>query len=377
MVEAHKGISCCKHVVLPVLVMLIVAVIIFLVKDKAHPSPVPSIPSSTPSAAPTPMVPTLENGTYGAALATSLQFLQIQKAGKLIGNTIAWRGDSALNDGKGAGLDLSKGLYDAGDHMKFGFPMAFTGTILSWTILEYKQLLTGYGKLNLALDNLRWITDYLVNAHSADNVLCIQVGDPKVDHSCWDRPESMTEERPLLFINKTSPGSDVAGETAAALAAASLVFKSSNATYSSSLLKHAKQLFDFADKYRGIYSYTYPDLANYYNSTDYHDELLWAAAWLYHATGNMTYLQYTIDNGQKFKGYGDPTYFSWDDKRAGTQVLLSRVQLLSSDSLSNNINTVLGSYRSTAESVMCVLVPGTPISTTSRTEGAFNQTKRK
>lgn len=130
----------------------------------------------------------------------------------------------------------------------------------------------------------------------------------------------MTEVRPLLFINKTNPGSDVAGETAAALAAASIVFNSTNATYSSSLLKHAQQLFDFADKYTGIYSVTFPDIALYYKSTDYHDELLWAAAWLYHATGDLKYLQYTTDNAQNFKGYGDPTYFSWDDKHAGTQV---------------------------------------------------------
>jgi Glycosyl hydrolase family 9 len=130
----------------------------------------------------------------------------------------------------------------------------------------------------------------------------------------------MTEARPLLFIDKTSPGSDVAGETAAALAAASIVFNSTNATYSSSLLKHAQQLFDFADKYTGLYSVTFPDLASYYKSTDYHDELLWAAAWLYHATGDLKYLQYTTDNAENFKGYGDPTYFSWDDKRAGIQV---------------------------------------------------------
>jgi Glycosyl hydrolase family 9 len=147
-----------------------------------------------------------------------------------------------------------------------------------------------------------------------------QVGDPKIDHGCWDRPESMTETRPLIFINNTSPGSDVAGETAAALAAASLVFKSSDPTYSSSLLTHAQQLFEFADNYTGIYSVTFPNVAQYYNSTNYHDELLWAAAWLYHATGDLKYLSYATNNGQQFKGYGDPTYFSWDDKRAGTQV---------------------------------------------------------
>lgn len=90
-------------------------------------------------------------------------------------NQIPWRGDSAWEDGKEAGLDLSRGLYDAGDHMKFGLPMAFTATILSWTILEYDDQLVRDAKRNLAADGLRWITDYLVNAHSADNVLCIQV----------------------------------------------------------------------------------------------------------------------------------------------------------------------------------------------------------
>lgn len=51
-------------------------------------------------------------------------------------NKIVWRGDSALHDGSEENLDLSKGLYDAGDLMKFGFPMAFTATVLSWRFLS-------------------------------------------------------------------------------------------------------------------------------------------------------------------------------------------------------------------------------------------------
>jgi hypothetical protein len=73
-----KKYSCCHIVVLPVLLVLLVAVIIFFVKNKAHPLPVPPIPSVTPTPA-APVVPTLANGTYGAALSTSLVFLQIQK----------------------------------------------------------------------------------------------------------------------------------------------------------------------------------------------------------------------------------------------------------------------------------------------------------
>ena len=51
-----------------------------------------------------------------------------------------------------------------------------------------------------------------------------------------------------------SQGSDLAGETAAALAAASIVFRNVDPSYSDNLLTHAKQLFDFANNYRGRYS---------------------------------------------------------------------------------------------------------------------------
>lgn len=96
-------------------------------------------------------------------------------AGKLVDNKISWRGDSGLKDGRSANLDLSKGMYDAGDLMKFGFPMAYTATVLAWTILEYGDQMEVVSQLEPAKDSLKWITDYLVNAHPADNVLYIQV----------------------------------------------------------------------------------------------------------------------------------------------------------------------------------------------------------
>lgn len=96
-------------------------------------------------------------------------------AGKLENNVINWRGDSALKDGNEAKLDLSKGMYDAGDHMKFGFPMAFTATVLSWAILEYGNQIKAVDLLEPAQISLKWITDFLINAHPTDNVLYIQV----------------------------------------------------------------------------------------------------------------------------------------------------------------------------------------------------------
>lgn len=96
-------------------------------------------------------------------------------AGKLVDKKISWRGDSALKDGKQANLDLSKGMYDAGDLMKFGFPMAYTATVLSWAILEYGDQMDAVGQLEPAQDSLKWITDYLIHAHPSENVLYIQV----------------------------------------------------------------------------------------------------------------------------------------------------------------------------------------------------------
>ncbi|RWR85937.1 endoglucanase 24-like protein [Cinnamomum micranthum f. kanehirae] len=323
-------------------------------------------------ASPVPGPPGAIDKKYAQALSFALKFFDIQKSGKLVNNRIPWRGDSALQDGKAAGLDLSKGMYDAGDHMKFNFPMAFTATVLSWTILEYGDQMSASKQLTYAQDSLKWITDYLINCHPSDNVLYIQVGDPDKDHKCWERPEAMTEERPVMQVNTSIPGTEVAAETAAALAAASLVFKTINSTYSDELLQHSKQLFTFADTYRASYSISIPQVQKYYNSTGYTDELLWAATWLYHATGDLSYLRYaTVENGKAFADWGRPSWFSWDNKLAGTQVLLSRVNFFGSKKTTSAESSGLQMYRKTAEAVMCGLLPDSPTTTTSRTDGGL------
>uniref|UniRef100_A0A5B6ZQI2 Endoglucanase n=1 Tax=Davidia involucrata TaxID=16924 RepID=A0A5B6ZQI2_DAVIN len=353
---------CGWFLVLAIAAVVALAVVITIKKKTGH--------GHSGEAAPVPGPPGAVTKKYADALKIAMQFFDVQKSGKLVNNKIDWRGDSALDDGSEADLDLSKGMYDAGDHMKFGFPMAFTATVLSWAILEYGDQMHAVNQLEPAQDSLKWITDYLINAHPSENVLYIQVGDPDADHKCWDRPETMTEKRPLTQVNTSSPGTEVAAETAAAMASASLVFKSINSTYSSLLLKHAQQLFTFADKHRGSYSESIPEVQTYYNSTGYGDELLWAASWLYHATGDQSYHNYvTGQNGKAFAKWGSPTWFSWDNKLAGTQVLLSRVSFFGAKDASNSEN--LQNYRKTAEAVMCGLLPKSPTATTSRTDGGL------
>ncbi|MGL5874424.1 MAG: glycoside hydrolase family 9 protein, partial [Xenococcaceae cyanobacterium] len=74
---------------------------------------------------------------YGEALQKSYLFYETQRSGDLANdNRIDYRSDTGLNDGKDVGKDLSGGYYDAGDHMKFGLPMAYSMSMLAWGVEE-------------------------------------------------------------------------------------------------------------------------------------------------------------------------------------------------------------------------------------------------
>lgn len=80
------------------------------------------------------------------------------------------------------------------------------------------------------------------------------------------RPEDMTTPRTVYKVGGTKCGSDVAGETAAALAAASVVFRTEDPSYSATLLSHARQLHSFATTCLGKYSDIVQDVNPYYTS---------------------------------------------------------------------------------------------------------------
>lgn len=67
------------------------------------------------------------------------------------------------------------GYYDAGDNVKFGLPMAFTITLLSWATIEYGGQISDAGEYVHALEAIKWGTDYLIKAHSQPNVLWVEV----------------------------------------------------------------------------------------------------------------------------------------------------------------------------------------------------------
>src|SRR6476660_3576695 len=98
---------------------------------------------------------------YGEALQKAIYFYEAQRSGALpAANRVEWRGSSALADGTDVGHDLSGGWYDAGDHVKFGLPMAASATLLAWGLADSRDAYTQIGKLPYALDAPRWATDY-------------------------------------------------------------------------------------------------------------------------------------------------------------------------------------------------------------------------
>jgi endoglucanase len=249
-------------------------------------------------------------------------------------------------------VDLVGGYYDSGDHVKFGFPMAYAVTMLSWGVLEFEKEMVDADNLNRALDAIRWGTNYFVKAHTEPNGLWVQVGDGDSDHLCWERAEDMTTPRTAFKIDPNHPGSDVAAETAAALAAASKAFRPYDSMHADLLLLHARQLLTFADTFRGRYDDSLQTAKKFYPSASgYEDELLWAAAWLYEATGEADYLDYISRNAEAFGGIGWAVFdFSWDNKYAGLQVLLSKV--LFEGGSAGHADT-LRQYQAKAEFFLC------------------------
>lgn len=265
---------------------------------------------------------------YAEALQKSLYFYEAQRSGKLPpSNRVHWRGDSALTDGAEAGVDLTGGYYDAGDHVKFGLPLFSSLTLLSWGGIQYARGYRDCGEWERLLDTVRWGTDWILKAHTKPDELYGQVGEGRRDHDFWGPPEAMTMPRPAFKIDPTRPGSELAGEAAAALAAASLLFAQDDPDYSHTLLERAGQLFDLADRHRGTYTEAIPDAAMFYDSeSGYYDELVWAAAWMYRATGRPEYLHKAETGYARWlQNTLQAWTHTWDDKRYGAAVLLAQL----------------------------------------------------
>jgi endoglucanase len=281
-------------------------------------------------------------------------FYEAQRSGDLDEATkrIPWRGDSGLRDGRdgvyfgdrkaanlqaGLSLDLTGGYHDAGDHGKFGLPLAYTLSTLAWGGTAFQRGYTATGQLSHLLDAVKWGTDYLLKAQGTDasgatTYFVAQVGNVAADHALWSAPEVQTISRPAMAVTPSKPGSDVAAGSAAALASASVLFRQNgNTAYADTLLNRAESLYRFADTYRGRYSDSITETRDYYNSfSGYMDELSYGAAWLARAReaaggDGSAWRTKALDlYRNQVGGLGRGWTLNWDDVSYGAAVLLAQ-----------------------------------------------------
>ncbi|KAL1917249.1 uncharacterized protein VTP21DRAFT_4905 [Calcarisporiella thermophila] len=268
------------------------------------------------------------NPEYIRLLGHSFYFYMAQRSGKLGSDfPISWRHDSALDDGQDQGVDLSGGYYDAGDYLKFTFPLAYTLSIVSWGAIENWQGYVLSKQTDQLRDMLKWGTDWLIKAHPDNNTLFVQVGDGKVDNEYWGPDTGIPKPRPSYKITTDKKGTDIAAATAAAFASTSMVFRQLNLNQDADLLlQHAKELFVFAEQEPfTLYTDSVPASKDYYASQSFADELVWAALWLARATNDPSYKQKASNYFDRFRLAGKNTPMDWSDATGGVYVLGAEV----------------------------------------------------
>lgn len=266
---------------------------------------------------------------YAEALQKSLYFYECQQAGPLPEwNRVEWRADSTMDD------FITGGWYDAGDHVKFNLPMAYSASMIAWGLYQYPEGIEKCGEMTNYVNNLTFALDYFVACDLGDEVV-YQVGNGQDDHSWWGPAElveygmidqNINNERPYYAGRKCSAA---LGEMAAALAAGYCALQGKSDKVDD-YLEHAKNIFTIADAEKSDDEYMASDAKNFYRSSHFYDELFWAANWLYKATGDKTYLNKAtsyIPNLSTELGTSELKYSwgqCWDDVQQGGMILYAQ-----------------------------------------------------
>lgn len=266
---------------------------------------------------------------YAEALQKTLYFYECQQAGPLPDwNRVEWRGDSTMDD------FIKGGWYDAGDHVKFNLPMAYSASMIAWGLYQYPDGIEKCGEMTNYVNNLTFALDYFAACDLGDEVI-YQVGNGQDDHSWWGpaelveygmKDQNISNDRPYYSGRKCSAA---LGEMAAALAAGYCALQGKSDKVDS-YLEHAKNIFAIADAEQSDDEYMASDAKNFYRSSHFYDELFWAANWLYKATGDKIYLDKAtgyIPNLSTELGTNELKYSwgqCWDDVQQGGMILYAQ-----------------------------------------------------
>lgn len=231
-------------------------------------------------------------------------------------------------------------------NMKATSPIAFTTALLAWSYVAFPGAYDKSGQLAQIRDSVRVGADYLSKVHRVDyekntSLLITRVGDVDTEILLWYRPEDGAA-RPAYAVDLNSrtqgglgpaAGADLGGSVAAALAASSTVFRSSqeagDSEYADFLLEKAKEVYAASAPTKGRFTDSDFNMTLLYNSSTIYDDMAWAAGWMYKATQDNAYLDdlydFYVKHLQAEGEITDSKYaFDWDNVFWPLNVLMAQ-----------------------------------------------------
>lgn len=220
-------------------------------------------------------------------------------------------------------VNVSGGFHDAGDHLKYGLTEAYSATVLGIAYMEYGQAFTDTYSDAHFRTIMNHFTEYferctVLNDDGSVFSFVYMVSNGPEDHSRWSAPESQNEPRSIYYTSDSNTATDVVSETAAALALQYLNFGDMTA------LDYSKKLFNYALTHspsscakEGLWDNSTGGYL--YDSQSWGDDYALAAALLYKATGDATYINEfnnTKSGAYSNSGYNVWSWFSWDNVSA-------------------------------------------------------------
>ncbi|WP_455530092.1 glycoside hydrolase family 9 protein [Ruminococcus sp.] len=234
---------------------------------------------------------------YAEALQKSMFFYEVQQSGKLPDwNMVPWRADSMVDEDGNETDKVPGGWFDAGDHFKFTLTNAYSASMMAWGYIEYKDAVDKAGLGELYRNNLQWGLDYVMGCDLGGGKMIGTIGDftgGSTDHNIWCSAEVYLRKHHLNNNDWTRPYDTISNASVAALSAACLaegyiIFKDTQPDKAAQYLKHAKDLFEGADKIRSTKEVG--GMGSMYPTSTWLDDCMYAANWLYRATGDQSYL---------------------------------------------------------------------------------------
>lgn len=233
---------------------------------------------------------------YAEALQKSMFFYEVQQSGILPEwNSVPWRADSMIDENGKETDVVPGGWFDAGDHFKFALTNAYSASIMAWGYIQYKDAVDKAGLGETYKNNIQWAMDFVMGCDRGDKIIGT-IGDftgGSTDHNIWCSAEVYLRKHNLNNKDWERPYDEIENASVEALAAACLaegyiIFKDEQPEKAEEYLEHAKSLFELANKTKDCEDIG--GMAGMYKTTSWVDDCMYAANWLYMATGEQKYL---------------------------------------------------------------------------------------